>query len=173
MRDTNSSVPFLLAVIASAVGPLTQPGTQAWLSSVVGITVFVVLAAFTWPRSLEGAEADYPTWPVLAAHSIVYGFISAMSAAYFVQRDIEARSTRPSCNPPPPTGDPAKDLLDYTTSMKCQSDSVEELVHLSTAGSMWVGLLVTGGTFLALLATAARVRRRQSATATRVGRVRG
>jgi hypothetical protein len=159
MRSTSDPVPFLLAIVASAIGPLTQPGTRAWLNCIVGITIFVVLAVFTWPRRPRTAAAELPTGPVLAAQSIAYGFISAMSAAYFVQRDIEARSTRPSCNPPPPTGVANNDLRDYIASLKCQSDATEELVKSAATSSIWIGLVVGGGMFVALLATTRWLRR--------------
>jgi len=138
---------------------LTLPATRAWLNSIVGITVFVVLAVFTWPRRPKTVAAELPTWPILAAQSVAYGFISAMSASYFVQGDIAARSTRPSCNPPPPTGVAKNDVLDYIASLKFQSDETEDLVKSAAASSIWIGLIVGGGMFIALLATTWWLRR--------------
>ena len=160
MRTKIEACVFLLAVVA-VTGPFTQPGARAWLNSVIGFSVFVVLAIFTWPRRPPTVAEEQPTWPVLLAQSIVYGLISAMSAVYFIQRYIEARATRPSCAPSPlPTGTTSNAvLLDYLVSLQCQTDAEKELAASATAASLWIGLLVAGVVFVALVGRARWIRR--------------
>jgi hypothetical protein len=51
------------------------------------------------------------------------------------------------------------DVLDYIASLKFQSDETEDLVKSAAASSIWIGLIVGGGMFIALLATTWWLRR--------------
>lgn len=160
MRTKIEASMYLLAVVA-VTGPLTQPGASTWLNSAIGVSVFVVLAIFTWPRRQPSVAEEVPTWPVLLAQSIVYGLLSAMGAVYFVQGYIEATATRPSCAPPPRPTDTTSstDLLDYLASLQCQTDAEKELTASAIAGSLQIGLLVAGLVFVALLGSTRWIRR--------------